>query len=67
MAKAKVTRKSHSRRERGGMVTYNEGDEMNASERELEVFGDRLERIEAKGRPKKTEPKVSGDGEASGE
>lgn len=70
--KARVTRKSHTRRENGQLKVYQAGDELKVSENELEAFGDRLERIESKpGRPKKKkpepEPEVSTDGEANSE
>lgn len=57
MAKAKVTRKSHARREGGQLKTYRAGDQLDVTERELEAFGDRLERVEERkpGRPKKAD------------
>lgn len=72
MVKAKVTRKSHSRREGGRLTTYQAGDEIQVSESELEAFGDRLERVSSPGRPKKKkaepeQPEVSTSGETSGE
>lgn len=74
--KAKVTRKSHARREAGRLTVYRKGDEIEVSQSELDAFGDRLEVVQQSkpGRPKKkTEPQpdpeteVSNDGEAAAE
>lgn len=71
--KAKVTRKSHARREAGRLTAYNAGDEIEVSERELKAFSDRLEAVPQSkpGRPKKSKPEpgteVSDDGEAAAE
>lgn len=42
MPRAEVYRKSHSRMEDGKIVTYAKGEELDASDRELKAFSDRL-------------------------
>lgn len=66
--KARVTRKTHSRREKGRLVTYRKGHELDVSERELAAFGDRLEVVQAKTKPKqpKAEEQSKAEGSAEG-
>ena len=40
-----VTRKSHSRPDKGRLVTYFKGDQFNGSQKELDAFGDRLKEV----------------------
>src|SRR5690606_24713181 len=42
MPRAEVYRKSHSRMEGGKLVTYAKGEELDATDRELKAFSDRL-------------------------
>lgn len=42
MPRAEVYRKSHSRMEDGKLVTYAKGEELDATDRELKAFSDRL-------------------------
>jgi len=51
--KARVTRKSHTRREAKGAVTYRPGDEIELSEAQFMKLRDRLERVNRRGRPPK--------------
>lgn len=53
MPRAEVYRKSHSRMEDGKLVTYAKGEELDATDRELKAFSDRL-------RPKGTVAASSG-------
>lgn len=67
-----VTRKSHTRREKNGPVTYVAGQSFDGTAGELKAFGDRLEAASAKQEPKgegkkaekpaKQEPKAEADG-----
>jgi hypothetical protein len=51
--KARVFRKSHTRREAGGDVTYRVGDTIELPERQYNKLRDRLERVVPRGRPPK--------------
>ena|SRR5690554_4159016 len=63
MPKAEVYRKSHSRTEDGELVTYARGEELDATDRELKAFSDRLR---LKGDDNQKKPGTSSGGAGDG-
>lgn len=52
----RVSGRSHNRREAGGLKRYNDGDELEVTERELNSFRDRLVRVSPPKGPDQSSP-----------
>jgi len=66
MPRAEVYRKSHSRIEGGRFVTYAKGEELDATDRELKAFSDRL-RLKGDDNQKKPGTPSGGAGDGGGD